>query len=283
MTAKIALVTGCGKEDGMGRGIALALAGDGYTVAVADLERTGVANDNQRIDGSGGWRGVDSLVDEIRASGGDALALVGDVSDRDSARQLVRSVTDAFDRLDVLVNNAAAPQGRDRRDIEDVELADWNLQLGVNLTGTFHMCQAAVAPMRARRSGRIINISSMAGLSAAPKSAAYSASKAGVIGLTRSLAMDLGPWGITANAVCPGLIGTSRATINMPADRQKDEYLAARSGFIPAGRVGTVADVAATVAFLASPGAGYITGQTIVLDGGGLSPFALSQPPAPPG
>ena len=272
-------MTGCGKRDGMGRAIARRLAAAGYAVAVADRSAAGVPNAG-RSETDADWRGLPSLVAEIEADGGRALAVEGDISRPEDAQRLIDETVATFGTLDVLVNNASAPQGSDRRDIGEVEDADWHLQIAVNLTGTFLMTRAAIAVMRPRRFGRIINISSMAGLSAAPKSAAYSASKAGVIGLTRSVAMDVGPWGVTVNAICPGLIATSRATVNMPADRERDEYLATRGERIPVGRVGTPDDVAATVAFLASDEAGYVTGQTIVLDGGGLSPFPLTTPPA---
>jgi 3-oxoacyl-[acyl-carrier protein] reductase len=140
------------------------------------------------------------------------------------------------------------------------------------------MSSAAVPVMRAQRSGRMVNISSMAGLTAAPFSGAYSASKAGVIGMTRALAMDLGPWGITVNALCPGLVATSRAFLSAAPDVDEEELMAQRGRNIPVGRAGQAEDIAAAVAFLASPDAGYLTGQAIPIDGGGLSPFPLRRP-----
>lgn len=184
----------------------------------------------------------------------------------------------AFGQLDILVNNAAAPQGADRRDIEEVPLDVFDLVIDVNLRGTFHMCRAAVPRMRRRRYGRIVNISSMAGLTAAPASVAYSASKAGVIGLTRALSMDVGPWGITVNALCPGLVATSRAIMDPSPDLDVEETLRMRGRAIPVGRVGAVEDIAAAARFLSSPESGYITGQALPIDGGGLTPFPLRQP-----
>jgi 3-oxoacyl-[acyl-carrier protein] reductase len=194
---------------------------------------------------------------------------------------MVDAAVAAYGRLDVLVNNAAAPQGPDRADIESVPFELWDRLIRVNLTGTYLMCRAAVPVMRKQRYGRIVSISSMAGLSAAPLSTAYSASKAGVIGLTRALAMDVATWGITVNAICPGLVGTSRAIIDPNPDLDVEATLAARGARVPVGRVGLPTDIAAAVAYLASEDAGYVTAQTLVLDGGGFSPFPLPRPEQP--
>lgn len=275
----VALITGCGKPDGMGQGIARAFAREGYAVVVSDRDAQGVANDRAASRSFSGGSGVDGLVAELTADGVHATALLADISDRTQARELVQNAHDISGRLDVLVNNAAAPQGDDRVDIEEVSEAAWHLQLAVNLTGTFYLSQAAVPFMRARRFGRIVNISSQAGVSAAPMAAAYSASKAGVIGLTRSLAMDLAPWGITVNAICPGLVDTSRALLNAAADADPQQLMAERGKRIQVGRVGTPADVAALAVFLASEQAGYLTAEAIGLHGGGMSPFPVRRPP----
>ena len=275
---QVAVVTGCGKPDGMGQAIARALAADGARLVVTDKEPRGVPNDRQRILGQLPSGGLEDLAESLRAEGYDVVAALGDISDPDDADRMVGNAVERFGRLDVLVNTAAAPQGPDRRDIEDVPLETWDLQVSVNLRGTYLMCRAAIPHLRERRYGRIVNISSMAGLTAAPFSAAYAASKAGVIGLTRALSMDLGPWGITVNALCPGLVATSRAVLDPSPDLDVDATLAARGRAIPVGRVGLPADIAAAVRFLASPESGYITGQAIPIDGGGLTPFPLPQP-----
>jgi NAD(P)-dependent dehydrogenase (short-subunit alcohol dehydrogenase family) len=275
----VALVTGCGKPDGMGQAIARRLAGQGTAVVVTDLQPAGVPNASQE-QRSAGWGGVDALVSDIAAAGGTASAALGDVSDPDDARRMVDEAVRRYGRLDVLVNNAAAPQGPDRADVADVPLEVFDRVIAVNLRGPWLMCQAAVPVMRGQRWGRIVNISSMAGLTAAPFSGAYSASKAGVLGLTRALAMDLGPWGITVNALCPGLVGTSRAFLRATAGTDEAALLEPRGRSIPVGRVGLPEDVAAAVAFLASPEAGYITGQALPIDGGGMTPFPLAHPPA---
>ncbi len=136
-------------------------------------------------------------------------------------------------RLDILVNNAAAPQGADREDVEVVPIAVWDRIIAVNLRGTYLMSRAAVGAMRRQRYGRIVNIASMAGIDALPHSTAYSASKAGVLGFTRALAMDVGGWGITVNAVCPGLVWTSRGLLGVSTPDDQEVMRGRRSAAIP--------------------------------------------------
>jgi NAD(P)-dependent dehydrogenase (short-subunit alcohol dehydrogenase family) len=274
---RVALITGCGKPDGMGQAIARRLAGQGTAVVVTDLQPAGVPN-RQQESRSASWGGVEALVADITAAGGTAAASLGDVSVEADANRMVAEAVEHFGRLDVLVNNAAAPQGPDRADVADIPAEVFDRVIAVNLRGPWLMCAAAVPVMRAQRSGRIVNISSMAGLTAAPFSGPYSASKAGVIGLTRALAMDLGPWGITVNALCPGLVATSRAFLSAAPDADEAALLEQRGRNIPVGRAGQAEDIAAAVAFLASPEAAYITAQAIPIDGGGLSPFPLRRP-----
>jgi 3-oxoacyl-[acyl-carrier protein] reductase len=281
MSAQVALVTGCGKRDGMGQAIARTLAAAGAAVVVCDKDPGGVPNRRQeKVPGRGedGWRGVTSLVEEITAAGGTACAELGDIGEPGDAQRMVGAAVARYGRLDILVNNAAAPQGLDRRDIAEVPIDVWDHVLRVNVRGTFLMSHFAVPVMREQRWGRIINVASMAGVVAAPRSAAYSASKAAVIGLTRSMALDVAPWGITVNAICPGLVGTSRAILSEDPDLDVDAELARRARAIPVGRVGRPQDIAAAVGYLASAGAGYMTGQILVLDGGGMSAFPLARP-----
>ena len=205
--------------------------------------------------GAGGWQGVTSLVEEITADGGTASAALGDIGDEGDAQRMVGEAVARYGRLDILVNNAAAPQGLDRRDIAEVPVDVWDHVVRVNLRGTFLMSRFAVPVMRGQRSGRIVNVASMAGVVAAPRSAAYSASKAAIIGLTRSMALDVAPWGITVNAICPGLVGTSRAILSEDPDLDVPAELARRAGNIPVGRVGRPEDIAAAVAYLVGAGA----------------------------
>jgi 3-oxoacyl-[acyl-carrier protein] reductase len=227
------------------------------------------------------WRGVASLVEEITAAGGTAAQALGDIGDEDAARRLVGEAVDRYGRLDILVNNAAAPQGLDRRDITEVPVDVWDHVIRVNLRGTFLMSRFAIPVMRGQRSGRIVNISSMAGVVAVPRSAAYAASKAAVIALTRSMALDVAAWGITVNAICPGAVGTSRAILSEDPDLDVEAELERRGRNIPVGRVGRPGDIAAAVAYLVDAGADYMTGQILVLDGGGHSPFPVPRPADP--
>jgi 3-oxoacyl-[acyl-carrier protein] reductase len=284
LTTRVALITGCGKRDGMGRAIANTLAASGVAVVVTDKQPAGVLNRRQEVLGvvDDGWRGVDSLVEEISSSGGGAMSLIGDISVAEDARRMVDEAAAWRGRLDILVNGAAAPQGLDRQDIEDVPIDVWDFVISVNLRGTYLMSRFAVPHMRAQRWGRIINISSQAGQVAAPMSTAYSASKAGVLGFTRALSADVAPWGITANAIAPGMVATSRSMLSLDPAIDVDAEVKRRGSMLAVGRPGYPEDIAAAVAYLASEASGYMTGQTLVLDGGGSAPFA-KRPPAPNG
>ncbi len=274
---RVAMITGCGKPDGAGQGIARRLAEDGFSIVVADRAPRGVPNAGQEVSAEG-ESGLDRLVAELRAAGTEAVSVLGDIGDPDDVERMFREVDEACGRLDVLVNNAAMPQGPDRADIAEVPLDAWHESLRINLTGTFLMCRAAVERMRERRYGRIVNISSMAGISAAARSTAYSATKAGVLGLTRSLAMDVGAWGITVNAIAPGLVGTSRSMLSRP-EQDREEVLAQWASRIAVGKVGMPTDVANAVSFFADERTSHVTAQVLQLDGGGANTFGGSRPP----
>ena len=278
---RVALITGCGKRDGMGRGIALALAGSGVAVAVTDVQPTGVLNRRQEVVGvtDESWGGVDSLVEEITAAGGSAMAQLGDISVVEDAQRMVDTAFAWRDRLDILVNVAGAPQGLDRQDIEDAPIEAWDRQIAVNLRGTYLMSRFAVPHMRAQRWGRIINISSQAGQVAAAMSTAYSASKAGILGFTRALSADVAPWGITVNAIAPGMVATSRSMLSLDPTIDVDAEVKRRGSRLAVGRSGYPEDIAAAVTYLASDGASYMTGQTLVLDGGGGGSMMAKKPP----
>jgi 3-oxoacyl-[acyl-carrier protein] reductase len=280
LTTRVAIVTGCGKRDGMGRAIANTLAASGVAVVVTDKQAGGVPNMRQEIVGNdtGDWRGVESLVDEITSAGGSARSLLGDISVESDARRLVDTGAEWRGRLDILVNVAAAPQGLDRQDIEEVPIDVWDRVIAINLRGTYLMSRFAVPHMRAQRWGRIINISSQAGQVAAPKSTAYSASKAAVLGFTRALSADVAPWGVTVNAIAPGMVATSRSMLSLDPTLDVEAEVKRRGAMLAVGRSGYPEDIAAAVAYLASEASGYMTGQTLVLDGGGAAPFATRPP-----
>jgi len=273
----VALITGCGKENGIGAATARRLAGDGFFTVVSDVATAGVDNDNRVARDTTGWQGLETLVAQIEAAGGTALSLTGDVTQENDAAAIVQRTVEAHGRLDVLVNNAGAPHGKDRAKIEDVPLAAWEAVMAVNVRGVFLMTRAAVPHMKAQSHGRIVSMSSVGGLVGLPERAAYSASKAAVIGMSRSLAYDLAPHGIAVNCVCPGSIRTDRAisTTLRAGWTDVDAGLAERAKEIPARRHGLPEEVAATIAHLASQEAGYITGQAIQIDGGGLPPSVL--------
>jgi len=273
---RIALITGCGKENGIGAAIARRLALAGVTIVASDVAQSGVENDNT-LKRETAWQGLETLVDGIRKAGGAASFVVGDVTTEDGANALVAEAVDRHGRLDILVNNAGAPHGQDRGEIETIPVDAWHKVMSVNALGPFLMARAAVPHMKSQGWGRIISMASVAGVYALPHRAVYSASKAAVIGMTRSLAHDLAPLGITVNAVCPGSIRTDRAisTTLRAGWNDVEAGLAERAKALPMGRHGRPEEIAATVAHLASEEAGFITGQAFVIDGGGLPASAF--------
>lgn len=268
---RVALITGCGKPIGIGNSTARALAAAGMAVVVSDVSPAGLANEhNVQGDLDPNWRGVESLAAEISMAGGAASAVLGDVSKEADAARMVDAVLRRHGRIDVLVNNAGAPQGADRNEIENVPLDAWDLTMGVNARGAFLMSRAAVPYMRKANWGRIISVSSKAAFRPGPRRATYAASKAAIVGFTKSLALDLAPFGITVNAVLPGPIRTSRAISTNRREYGDDVEVGfrERSKAIPVGRFGSPAEVGSMIAYLASDAASFVTGQAIGVDGG---------------
>lgn len=242
LEGKIAVVTGAGR--GIGRGIALALAREGATVVV---------NYN------GSQVKAEEVVSQIEASGGQAKAMQCNVSDYDAAGAFFAAVIKEFGQIDILVNNAGITKDNLLMKMSE---EDFMSVIQTNLAGTFHGVKHVSRAMMKKRSGRIINISSVSGVIGNMGQANYSASKAGVIGLTKAVAKELSSRGITVNAVAPGFIDTEMTEV------LTDSVKKAAVAGIPLGRFGQVEDIAETVVFLASEKAKYITGQVICVDGG---------------
>ena len=242
LEGQLAVVTGAAR--GIGQATAVRLAAEGARLALID-------------------RTVDACADtarQIRASGGMADAHAADVTDRQAVRQALAAITQAGGNIDILVNNAAIGRPAPFLEIDD---ANWNSIVGTNLGGIFIVGQEVARHMVTHARGRIVNVASLAAHTANETQAAYAAAKGGVVALTRVMAFELAPHGLAVNAVSPGPIDTALArTMLTPA------AWAAREDRIPQGRFGTPEEVAAAIAFLASPDAAYVNGEVLVVDGG---------------
>jgi len=238
---KVAMVTGGG--GGIGRGIALRLAQEGARLVVPDLNEA-AANET---------------VDAVRQAGGQALAIKTDVSDAEAVQHAFALALESFGDLHILVNNAGTTRDGLILTMKD---KDWLAVLAINLTSAYLCSKAAVKHMVRRRYGRIVSISSVVGLAGQAGQTNYAASKAGIIGFTKSLAKEVGSRGITVNAVAPGFIPT--ALTDVLSEEQRQATIKAT----PLGRLGKIEDVANAVAFLASDEASFITGHVLSVDGG---------------
>lgn len=242
MNEQIALVTGSSR--GIGKAIATRLASDGYKLVINYRSQQNQAEE---------------LVHEIEKMGGTAITIGADVSHPDEAQSLIDHTVKEFGRIDVLVNNAGINKDQLMIRISD---AEWHQTLDTNLSAAFYCSRAAVKQMMRKRYGRIISISSVVGINGNAGQVHYAAAKSGLLGLSASIAREYGPRGITSNVVAPGFI-ESDMTASMNDDH-RNKILSS----IAVGRLGTGADVAAVVAFLASTQTSYVTGQVIRVDGG---------------
>ena len=268
LVGKVALVTGAGRQDGLGAAIAMRLAAEGAAVVVSDL----AASSDLPADRVGSEDGIGQVVAAITQGGGRAVAQALDVRDEPMVEAAISRAVKEFGRLDILINNAGI--GFMMEPLVEMPLARWRTVLDVNLTGAFLCTQHATRQMMQQgEGGRVINIASVAAKSGSVHLAAYAASKHRMIGLTRSAAIELGPHRITVNAVCPNHVTTGLGAVqNAYRASQRgqtiDEYLAEMRGRIPLGRVGLAEDTAKACAFLCSEEAAYITGEAMNVSGG---------------
>lgn len=246
LQGRIAVITGASK--GLGKQMAESLAGEGAAVAL-------VARNKELLDG---------VAARIGQQGGKAEVIVADVTDESAVSDVARQVSEKLGVCDILINNAGI---NNRKSIDEFTLREWNEIVAVNLTAPFLMCRALAPAMKKARWGRIINMTSIMSHVSLPQRTGYSATKAGLLGMTRALALELAPWHITANGISPGPFATemNRAIIDDP---EKNAQFLAR---IPAGRWGKVEEIGRLAVYLCSEEAGFITGTDIVIDGGWLA------------
>lgn len=242
--SKVAFITGATR--GIGRAIALELANEGYNIAL-----------NYRTENEA----LENLKKEISEIGVECYPVQGDVSKAEDSERMTKEIIEHFEKIDVLVNNAGITKDNLILRMKEEEFTD---VINVNLVGTFNITKNVIKYMTKKRYGKIINLSSVVGISGNAGQSNYAASKAGIIGFTKSIAKELASRNITANAVAPGFIQTDMTNV------LKDEIKEAIEGTIPLKRLGTAEDVAKVVKFLASEESSYITGQVINVDGGML-------------
>lgn len=255
LAGKVVLVTGAG--DGIGRAIAIAMARNGASLVMNDLEGHG-----------------SETVQEVARMGQDHIFVAADVSKCDEVNRMVATAQREFGRIDVLVNNAGTnTPGPERRNIHEYSEKEWHRIISVDLDGLFYCSRATTPGMVSRKSGVIINVASVLGLIPIRLQSAFAAAKAGVINLSRSMALELAPWGIRVNAIAPGSILTKR-TRELFYSSEKKSTANSLLSHVPLGRPGTPEEIANAALFLAAPDSSYVTGIVLTVDGGWTAGFA---------
>jgi len=241
---RTAIVTGAGQ--GIGRAIALGFAREGASIVIADVNEESAS----------------AVKNEIEAGGGRAMVIRTDVSNENSVQAMAKESLAEFGRVDILVNNAGIfPTSS----VEEMSEEDWDRVIGTNLVGAFLCAKAVVPKFLEQGSGRIISLTSGRAFQGAKNGAHYAASKAGIIGFSKSLALELAPHGSTVNVICPGITDTAQ-----PRGHQTEEEMYAQGQRIPLGRIGQPEDLVGPAIFLASDAAAFVTGQTILVNGGSI-------------
>ncbi len=262
LDGKIAIVTGGGRMRSIGRSAVLELARLGADVVITGTNRSPdtFPDDEKEV----AWKGVDSVADEVRSYGRRALTMPLDVTDAAQVEDVITETVSEFGRVDILMNNAAYPRGKDRLPMLDVPEDVFQRVVDIKITGAFLCTQAAVRQMIAQGDGgKIVNVSSSAGKRGVPNTLAYNAANFAIVGMTQSLAAELGPHGINVNAVCPGAVDTARMDDIDRLVRWKE-----MAKNTPIRRNGTPEEVGAFMAYLCTEAASWITGQSINLNGG---------------
>ncbi len=262
LDGKIAIVTGAGRLRGIGRAAAVALAKLGADVVVTGTGRNPASfpEDEKAI----GWKDIESTAQQVRAAGRRALPLVVDVTSSQQVQRMVERTLEEFGRVDILVNNAAFARGPDRVPILQLDEQIFKRVWEVKVTGTF-LCTRAVVKVLVDQGqgGKIVNVSSTAGKRGSPNTLAYNAANFAVVGMTQSMARELGPYGINVNCVCPGAVDTSRMD-----DLGRGERWQQMAAATPIGRNGTDEEVGEFIAYLCTRAASWIHGQSININGG---------------
>ena len=279
LNGKVAIVTGAGGRNGIGRAIATRLAREGADVVVTDIPASVTAI--RAEDQADGWEGLPSVVKEIEAEGRQSLGIFSDVSDAAQVDDMVKQALDRFGKIDILVNNAGSRPGRDRVPVVELEEDAFDEVMRVNVRGTY-LCSRAVARHMVERDqagnggGKIITISSGAGKRGIARYAVYCASKFALVGFTQSLAQEMAAHKVNVNAICPGLVDTERvdfiaaalAAEGESAEEHRALMVQERSTRVPMGRIAQGDDIANMAAFLASSESDYMTGLSISVSGG---------------